>query len=56
VSLCDRIEATGALDRVRSQAVQLIDRAKVNPALDTIEPEQRRLLELIADGVVQRYS
>ncbi len=55
-ALSDRIAATGALDRVRGQALELIDRAKASPALDVVDPEQRRLLELVADGVVQRYS
>jgi geranylgeranyl pyrophosphate synthase len=55
-ALCDRIAATGALDRVRSRALEMVAKAKRHldsPAFDT---EQRRLLELVADGVVQRYS
>lgn len=54
--LCDRIATTGALDQVRAEALGMIDRAKSSPALATMDPEQRRLLELVADGVVQRYS
>jgi geranylgeranyl pyrophosphate synthase len=54
--LCDRIEATGALERVRAQALRFVAAAK--EALDRtgFEPEQRQLLSLVADGVVQRYS
>lgn len=54
--LSDRIAATGALDRVRAEALAMIDRAKSSPVLESMDPEQRRLLELVADGVVQRYS
>jgi geranylgeranyl pyrophosphate synthase len=54
--LCDRIAATGALDRVRSRALELVALAKAQLAGDAFEPEQRQLLGLVADGVVQRYS
>ena len=55
-ALCDRIAATGALDRVRERAIGIVGQAK--RALERAEfaPEQRQLLTLIADGVVQRYS
>ncbi|MFL5899509.1 MAG: polyprenyl synthetase family protein [Solirubrobacterales bacterium] len=55
-ALCDRIEATGALARVRARALQMVAAAK--RALEGAEfaPEQRQLLALVADGVVQRYS
>jgi geranylgeranyl pyrophosphate synthase len=55
-ALCDRIAATGALDRVRARAIEMVAEAK--RALERAEfaPEQRQLLTLIADGVVQRYS
>ncbi len=55
-AVCDRIEATGALDRVRERAIGLIDQAKSELDRAGIDPDQRRLLELIADGVVSRYS
>jgi len=55
-AVCDRIEATGALDRVRATAIGLIERAKADLDGLGIEPGQRELLELIADGVVSRYS
>lgn len=55
-ALCDRIAATGALERVRARALEMVAAAK--RALETadFEPEQRQLLALVADGVVQRYS
>lgn len=54
--LCDRIAATGALDRVRSRALELVASAKAQLAGDAFDSEQRQLLGLVADGVVQRYS
>jgi geranylgeranyl pyrophosphate synthase len=55
-AVCERIAATGALDEAREQALELVAGAK--RALDTIElePEQRRALGLVADGVVERYA
>jgi geranylgeranyl pyrophosphate synthase len=50
--LCDRIEATGALAEVRSRALEMIAAAKAALESAAFEPEQRRLLELVADGVV----
>jgi len=55
-ALCDRIAATGALDRVRGRALEMVAAAKRELATAGFEPEQRRLLDLVADGVVQRYS
>jgi geranylgeranyl pyrophosphate synthase len=55
-TLCDRIAATGALERVRARAIEMVAEAKRSLAAAPFEPEQRRLLELVADGVVQRYS
>jgi geranylgeranyl pyrophosphate synthase len=56
-ALCDRIAATDALDRVRARALEMVAAAKARLAADTgLGDEQRRLLELVADGVVQRYS
>jgi len=54
--LCDRIAATGALERVRSRALEMVAAAKKALERAEFEPEQRRLLSLVADGVVQRYS
>jgi geranylgeranyl pyrophosphate synthase len=55
-ALCDRIAATGALDRVRSRALEMVASAKGRLQGDYFKPEQRQLLGLVADGVVQRYS
>jgi geranylgeranyl pyrophosphate synthase len=55
-ALCDRIEATGALERVRARALQLVADAKQSLERADFDPEQRQLLALVADGVVQRYS
>jgi geranylgeranyl pyrophosphate synthase len=54
--LCNRIAATGALDRVRERALGMVAEAKRSLDRADFEPEQRHLLELVADGVVQRYS
>ncbi len=55
-ALCDRIAATGALERVRAKALEMVANAKRRLQKADFEPEQRRLLDLVADGVVQRYS
>lgn len=55
-ALCDRIVATGVLDKVRSRAFAMVTAAKQRLAASSFDPEQRRLLDLVADGVVQRYS
>jgi geranylgeranyl pyrophosphate synthase len=54
--LCDRIAATGALEKVRSRALGMVAAAKQRLDEAHFEPEQRQLLGLVADGVVQRYS
>jgi geranylgeranyl pyrophosphate synthase len=55
-ALCDRIAASGALDAVRSRALEMAASAKSRLDSPAFEPEQRHLLGLVADGVVQRYS
>ena len=55
-SACARIAATGALDEVRDRARAGIKRAKALLGGDSFTPVERRLLSLIADGVVERYS
>ncbi|HXS32792.1 MAG TPA: polyprenyl synthetase family protein [Solirubrobacterales bacterium] len=55
-ALCDRIAATGALDQVRSRALAMVAAAKDRLDGAAFDPEQRQLLGLVADGVVQRYS
>jgi geranylgeranyl pyrophosphate synthase len=54
--LCDRIAATGALERVRARALAMVAEAKAALERTDLGPEQRQLLSLVADGVVQRYS
>lgn len=54
--LCDRIAATGALERVRERALEMVATAKRRLDGGSFAPEQRQLLGLVADGVVQRYS
>jgi geranylgeranyl pyrophosphate synthase len=54
--VCRRIAATDALDRVREMARHRVEEAKTALAEAGISPDQRRLLELVADGVVERYS
>jgi geranylgeranyl pyrophosphate synthase len=56
VALCDRIAATGALDRVRGRALEMVAAAKLRLQSASFGAEQRQLLGLVADGVVQRYS
>jgi geranylgeranyl pyrophosphate synthase len=55
-ALCDRIAATGALERVRERALEMVAAAKRALERAQFDPEQRQLLSLVADGVVQRYS
>jgi geranylgeranyl pyrophosphate synthase len=54
--VCRRIAATDALDRVREIARHRVEDAKDALAEAGISPDQRRLLDLVADGVVERYS
>jgi geranylgeranyl pyrophosphate synthase len=54
--LCDRIAATGALETVRARALEMVAAGKRQLDSAGFEPEQRKLLALLADGVVQRYS
>ena len=54
---CNRIAATGALDEVRADARARVDEAKRSvAACDALSDSQRRLLALVADGVVERYA
>jgi geranylgeranyl pyrophosphate synthase len=55
-ALCERIAATGALERVRARALEMVAEGKRELERTGFEPEQRQLLGLVADGVVQRYS
>ena len=55
-AICDRIAASGVLDDARKQALTHVTEAKRSLAeLDLPDP-RRRALELVADGVVERYA
>ena len=53
--VCDRIEATGALDEARRRALEIVDDAKARLA-EGLPARQRAALELVANGVVARYA
>ena len=55
-AVCDRIAATGVLDQVRAGARRRVELAKRALEGSALDPAQRQLLELVADGVVERYS
>jgi geranylgeranyl pyrophosphate synthase len=55
-ALCDRIVATGVLVEVRVRARAGIERAKRLLDAEGFSAEERQLLSLIADGVVERYA
>jgi geranylgeranyl pyrophosphate synthase len=52
--VCDAIAATGALEAARERALDLVAAAKAS--LPLLDGRQRAALELVADGVVERYS
>jgi geranylgeranyl pyrophosphate synthase len=53
-AVCDRIAATGALETSRSRAMDLVEAAMGE--LPPLPQRQRTALELVAEGVVERYS
>jgi geranylgeranyl pyrophosphate synthase len=53
--VCDRIEATGALDEARRRALEIVDDAKDRLGSD-LPARQRTALKLVANGVVARYA
>jgi geranylgeranyl pyrophosphate synthase len=53
-ALCDAIAATGALDSARERALGMVAEAKRE--LPVLPEAQQAALELVADGVVDRYS
>ncbi|MGH2991126.1 MAG: polyprenyl synthetase family protein, partial [Solirubrobacterales bacterium] len=55
-AICDRIAATAALERVRALAREHVESAKGALAPARLSNEERELLALVADGVVERYS
>ena len=52
--MCERIAATGALDAAKERALELVDAAKRE--LPALADRQRATLDLVADGVVERYA
>jgi geranylgeranyl pyrophosphate synthase len=54
--VCDRIAATGALEQVRADARARVEAAKQGIEAAPLGEDQRELLALVADGVVDRYS
>jgi geranylgeranyl pyrophosphate synthase len=54
VKICRRLAATGALPVARQQALELVAEAK--RMLPSLAQRQLEVLELVADGVVERYS
>jgi geranylgeranyl pyrophosphate synthase len=52
--VCDAIAATGALEASREEALEMVEAAKA--ALPALPEAQQGALELVADGVVDRYS
>ena len=55
-AVSDRIAATGILEEVRAGARRRVELAKRAMRRSALGPNQRKLLELVADGVVERYS
>ena len=55
-AICDRIAETGAPEEVRSQAREQVGAAKRELRASGIGGEELKMLELVADGVVERYS
>ena len=53
-AVCDAIAATGVLDAARADALAMVAEAKAE--LPELPASQRGALELVADGVVDRYS
>jgi geranylgeranyl pyrophosphate synthase len=53
-AICDRIAETGALELARGQALELVEDAM--EALPPLPAGQRGALELVAEGVVDRYA
>jgi geranylgeranyl pyrophosphate synthase len=55
-AICDRIAATGALDEARERALIHVTEAKTSLGHLELPASRRHALELVADGVVERYA
>ena len=53
-AVCDRIAATGALREAKERALKIVAEAKRE--LPALPERQRKALDLVADGVVERYA
>ena len=53
-AVCARVEATGALEEAKRSALAIVAEAKAE--LPELPGPQREALELVADGVVERYA
>ncbi|HXE46094.1 MAG TPA: polyprenyl synthetase family protein [Conexibacter sp.] len=53
-AICERIAATGALAAAKERALAVV--AEARAALPPLPPAQHDALELVADGVVERYA
>jgi hypothetical protein len=53
-AVCDAIVVTGVLEEAREDALAIVDAAKAD--LPVLPEAQQGALELVADGVVDRYS
>jgi geranylgeranyl pyrophosphate synthase len=52
--VCERIAATGALELAKERALAVVEEAR--DGLPELAPAQRQALELVAEGVVERYA
>jgi geranylgeranyl pyrophosphate synthase len=55
-AFCDRIALTGALNEAREQALHFVAEAKAALYELPLSERQQRALDLVADGVVERYA
>ena len=55
-AVCDRIADTGALEEARSRALTHVAEAKDGLADLDLSADRRAALDLVADGVVERYA
>jgi geranylgeranyl pyrophosphate synthase len=55
-AVCERIAATGALDDARGIALTHVAAAKAHLSELDLSAARRRALDLVADGVVERYA
>ncbi|HSO98951.1 MAG TPA: polyprenyl synthetase family protein [Solirubrobacteraceae bacterium] len=52
--VCERIAASGALEQARQRALAMVSAGKQR--LEGLDARRRHALELVADGVVERYA